>query len=348
MLTLVSMIAVSTPLVLGLVALSRGPSRGHPGDPASIAAQGSGLMDPARRCDRGRHLRWRWRASPSHSGDLVRTIDQWPQINETAGCPCCSVDSDAMDPKVVSRFLADYWTLVAQAQQHPVLSKERRDTMKALNTRLMRVNEILRTLAPDLALINARSLAQHAAAAPRVHRILEIFDGWLVMADHERLEGGPALPLAVLDPMVFASTAPLWAAGKYRQAVGDAATSVNHFTQNRLDRHDISDSDLMAQAFTDKPPEPGKPRLRCPGDQDSMTVQSMQRGAMFMSMGVFQAIRNPAVHMTGDWNPVTAAEHLTALSVVARWVRHWNVVIHIPPPPDYKALSIAIEQTTKS
>jgi hypothetical protein len=99
----------------------------------------------------------------------------------------------------------------------------------------------------------------------------------------------------------------------------------------------------MAQAFSDKPPEQGKPRLRCPGDQQSMTVRSMQQGALLMAQGCFQAIRNPAHHLTGDWNPVTAAEQLATLSVVARWVRHWDLAEYIPPPPDYRALSAALQ-----
>jgi hypothetical protein len=52
--------------------------------------------------------------------------------------------------------------------------------------------------------------------------------------------------------------------------------------------------------------------------------------------------------MTGDWNPVTAAEQLAALSIVARWVRHWHVVRFVPPPPDYDSLHALAEQMYKS
>lgn len=223
-----------------------------------------------------------------------------------------------MDRKAQVRLLADYRALIEKARQQPPLSGERSATMKLVNARLVRVNEILRTLGPDFSLISARSLAQHLAAAPRLARAQAIIDGHQIMSDHQRLGGGPALPLMVLDPMISHKITPLWDAEKYRQAVGDAATSVNHFTQNRLGRHDISDKDLMAQAFSDKPPEEGKPRLRCPGDHRSLAVRSMQQGALLMAQGCFQAIRNPAHHLTGDWNPVTAAEQLAALSLVAR------------------------------
>jgi hypothetical protein len=117
------------------------------------------------------------------------------------------------------------------------------------------VNEILRTLGPDFGLIRARSLSQHLAAAHRLARATEIISGHQMMSDHLLLGGGPALPLMALDPMISQVVAPLWKAGKYRQAV---------------------------------------------------------------AQGCFQAIRNPAHHLTGDWNPVTAAEQLATLSLVAR------------------------------
>lgn len=95
-----------------------------------------------------------------------------------------------------------------------------------------------------------------------------------------------------------------------------------------------------------------KPRLRCPGNQKSQTVQSMQQGALQFSQGAFMAIRNPAIHQDGGWNPVTAAEHLAALSIVARWVRHWDVVHYVPPLPPLgafssSALDVTAQQTPR-
>ncbi len=133
--------------------------------------------------------------------------------------------------------------------------------------------------------------------------------------------------------MVSQVSFPLWGVGKYRQAVNDAATSLNSFAQSRIARYDISDKDLMAQAFSEKAPEPGKPRLRCPGDPGTETIKSLQDGARAFAVGTFQAIRNPAHHLTGDWNPVTAFHHLVALSQVAHWFRDWNVVQYVPPLP---------------
>lgn len=126
--------------------------------------------------------------------------------------------------------------------------------------------------------------------------------------------------------------------------VNDAATHLNTFVQSRIGRDDISDKDLMAQAFSDKPPEEGKARLRCPGNPVNETVRSQQEGARSFSIGVFQAIRNPAHHLTGDWNPSLAFHHLVALSQVAYWFRHWSIDRYRPPPPD---LNMVIAATRK-
>jgi hypothetical protein len=246
-----------------------------------------------------------------------------------------------MNRRIAHRALDQYQALVEQAQKQPWATKDRRATMKAVNGNLRMVNFYLLELLPDIAPITGTSLSYHADALPRVRRALDLLKSWsdmVVSNEDEDAVAQPLLPFVSMDWLVSGSIWELWQADKYRQAVNEAATRLNAFTQDRLGRHDASDSDLMAQAFSDKEPERGKPRLRCPGDHTKMTVQSMQRGAMLMSMGAFQAIRNPAAHLTGDWNPVTAAEYLAALSIVARWVRHWDVVRYVPPPPDLNAI----------
>ncbi len=253
-----------------------------------------------------------------------------------------------MNRETAVRHLSDYCALVKKAQRLPVLSKERRTTMKAVNEQVDLVNHCLRNIAPDFEPINAYYLPAHASSGlPRAYRALELIEAWGKMASGEWTAGGPALPLAVLEPVISSAAKHLWDTGKYRLAVAEAASGLSYLTQCRTGRHDISDKDLMAQAFSEKDPEEGKPRLRCPGDHGSITVRSMQQGALLMSQGCFQAIRNPAHHLSGDWNPVTAAEHLAVLSVVARWVRDWDLVRYVPPVPDYGTIRAAIEAQSR-
>jgi hypothetical protein len=121
-----------------------------------------------------------------------------------------------------------------------------------------------------------------------------------------RLEpDAPALSADRLHPWVWGAAATLWESGHYRQAVQAAATAVNAHAQTRLGTRALSDDKLIQEAFSDKPPQPGKPRLRCPGDKASSTVQSRQRGALSFGLGCFFAIRNPATHEHEEW-----AEHI--------------------------------------
>jgi uncharacterized protein (TIGR02391 family) len=138
-----------------------------------------------------------------------------------------------------------------------------------------------------------------------------------------------------------------WNHGQYRQAVASAAGKLNEYTQDRLGRHDISDSALMPEAFNPNPPKEGEPRVRCPGNPDSETVKSMQKGAQLLAMGAMMAIRNPAVHWTRNGNPAMAAEQLATLSVVARWVRYWDVVKYKPPVPGSAELLESIKENQR-
>jgi hypothetical protein len=69
------------------------------------------------------------------------------------------------------------------------------------------------------------------------------------------------------------------------------------------------------------------------------SVHSQQEGARAFAIGTFQAIRNPAHHVHGDRNPLTAFHHLAALSQVAHYFRNWKVVTYSPPPPDLSKLT---------
>lgn len=240
--------------------------------------------------------------------------------------------------------VTEYWALVKKGEKQPPLSGDRRAVMRDVNRKLPAVNKILHSLAPDLQPVRASRVSEHLAAWPLVERVLRVFGSWEAMSSSQQLAGQPVLPMSALDPVVSEVALPLWLAGKYRQAVNDAATSLCSFAQARIGRHDISDKDLMAQAFSDKEPEAGKSRLRCPGNPERETVRSQQEGARAFSIGTFQAIRNPAHHVTGDWNPVLAFHHLAALSQVAYWFRNWDIARYTPPPPDYGAGSAVLAE----
>lgn len=134
-------------------------------------------------------------------------------------------------------------------------------------------------------------------------------------------DDAPEISAGDLHPWVWGGAASLWQSGHYRSAVEDAAKKVNAETQNKLGRRDISETKMFQEAFSEKPPEPGKSRLRRMTPDGSDTYRSMQRGAMAFAEGIYAGIRNPFNHEgPQEISEQVALEYLAALSVLARWV----------------------------
>ncbi|MFJ7201633.1 MULTISPECIES: TIGR02391 family protein [unclassified Streptomyces] len=133
--------------------------------------------------------------------------------------------------------------------------------------------------------------------------------------------GAPQLDASTMHPWVWGSVQGLWGSGHYRQAVGVAAVAVNVQAQAKLGRRDASESKLFGDAFSIKPPEAGRPRLRLGPDDGSDTWRSRHEGAAAFARGVYAAIRNPIAHEQGDeLEENEALEQLAAFSLLAKWI----------------------------
>lgn len=146
------------------------------------------------------------------------------------------------------------------------------------------------------------------------------------MSRHQELrenigENAPELSAARLHPWVWDGARSLWQSRHYRSAVEDALKKVNAEAQNKVDRRDVSETNLFREAFSENPPQAGKPRLRRMANDGSDTYKSLQRGAMALAEGIYAGIRNPLNHEApSDLSDQVALEYLAALSVLARWV----------------------------
>lgn len=139
-------------------------------------------------------------------------------------------------------------------------------------------------------------------------------------------ENAPELSAAKLHPWIWEGAKSLWQSGHYREAVGGAIRKLNAETQNKVDRRDVSETDLFKQAFSLDSPKTGKARLRRTKDDGSDTYRSVQRGVMTFAEGVFAGIRNPLSHeVDQELSEREALEYLAALSVLARWVDQSDV-----------------------
>jgi len=134
-------------------------------------------------------------------------------------------------------------------------------------------------------------------------------------------DNSPHIAASQLHPWIWEGARSLWNSGHFREAVSAAVRKINAETQNKIERRDISETDLFKQAFSPDPAQEGKSRLRRMNPDSSKTYQSVQRGAWSFAEGIFAGIRNPLSHEAeNELSEHEALEYLAALSVLARWV----------------------------
>lgn len=180
--------------------------------------------------------------------------------------------------------------------------------------------QILRVLDPQLAeKVDVDQMGGEATARHQAQRglgMLADMDEWTTRLAPD----APTLTADRLHPWVWDPARTFFDSRHYRAAVHAAASSINAHTQDKLGRTDIADDKVMQEAFSDKAPEAGKPRLRVAGDPASPTTQSRQRGALQLGLAAFFAVRNPAAHETIEWTEHEALEQLAVLSLLARLI----------------------------
>lgn len=141
-----------------------------------------------------------------------------------------------------------------------------------------------------------------------------------MLAGHD---ASPRLAGSQLHDLVWRAASAQWSTGHRQEAVLAAAKAVNSRLQDRLGRRDVSEVKLVREAFSEKPPDVDKPRLRFPRIEDDQTRESMRQGVMGFGTGCSQAIRNPVSHLPNEQHELTeqeALERLAALSLFARWI----------------------------
>jgi uncharacterized protein (TIGR02391 family) len=125
---------------------------------------------------------------------------------------------------------------------------------------------------------------------------------------------------AGLHPLVRDAARALWLDRHYRQAVAAAAEALISQLKKRTGRNDLSDTALWQEAFSAKPPSPGKRRLRWPGHPDDRPVKSMNDGLRQFAPGMQMTVRNGVVHSSDHMAEQEALERLAVLSLMARWL----------------------------
>lgn len=152
-------------------------------------------------------------------------------------------------------------------------------------------------------------------------------------ADIEEMLGNhdasPLLAANQFHPHVWTAASAQWSTGHHHEAVLAAAKAVNSMLQAKLNRRDVSEVNLVQEAFSQSDPAAKRPRLRFLMIQDERTRDSMTQGALSFGVGCFQAIRNPVGHLPNEEHELSeqdALERLAALSLLARWIDQADLV----------------------
>lgn len=130
----------------------------------------------------------------------------------------------------------------------------------------------------------------------------------------------PTVATDRMHPVIWGVARRLWSGGHYQHAVAAAARSLVTQVKARTDQNDVPEASLWQETFVDRAPEPGRPRLRWPGDPTNRDVQSMNAGLRQLASGMQMTIRNGAADSVGEMGREEALERLAALSLLARWV----------------------------
>ncbi|MET7901307.1 TIGR02391 family protein [Streptomyces sp. NPDC005355] len=235
-----------------------------------------------------------------------------------------------MDRDWMRQRLEAFDELVTQYRNVQYANGDTSDERKQLFEAEPTVVRILRRLDPQM--LDSEVLGEDAWQGLTIN-VNEVRRGIGILADMDEwttrmAPDAPSLPADRFHPWVWDAARTFWESKHYRAAVHAAATSINAHLQDKLGRRDLSDAKLVQEAFSDKAPETGKPRLRIPGDQTDPGVQTRQRGALQLGQGAYFALRNPAAHETGDLAEQDALEQLATFSVLARLIDGCQIVMH--------------------
>jgi hypothetical protein len=175
-----------------------------------------------------------------------------------------------------------------------------------------------------------RPLLEPADVLDACDQAIGRLEGMILKAEAER---PPAIGAEALHPIVWGAAMALWRNGHYREAVAGAAEAVAGMAKIRTRRNDVAETALWQEAFSDKPPQPGKPRLRWPGDPAARDVKTMNDGLRQFAPRAQMTIRNPAAHGARELDQQVALERLAVLSLLARWVDECKLMEELAPPP---------------
>ncbi len=188
------------------------------------------------------------------------------------------------------------------------------------------VQEIMNRTIEDPAIIETHDNDVLETARMVVMEALGFLD---VDESREKLGPGsrsPYIYASSMHPWVWNAANAFLDSGHYSQAVEQAWKSINAYLQQKVGRRELSDDELVNEIFS--PPKGSQflVKLLVPGDQQTRSWLSKQRGMHHLGQAVVAGIRNILAHEHLEISEIQALEYLAMMSVLARWADEAEVV----------------------
>ncbi|WP_216695575.1 TIGR02391 family protein [Dietzia psychralcaliphila] len=129
---------------------------------------------------------------------------------------------------------------------------------------------------------------------------------------------------ALMHPIIWSGAAAHWTTHQYRVASREAAEALTVHWKERLERFDADDTSFWQPTLSPGIPEPGKPKLRWPGQKSDKTTRSMRGGLEplakslnNLATGLNLTVRNITTHSRNELDEQEAIERLGAYSYLA-------------------------------
>ena len=129
-----------------------------------------------------------------------------------------------------------------------------------------------------------------------------------------------------MNPLIWGAARKLWNDEHYREAVLAASGALVHHVKQLTGMTEVDETNVWQQAFSSNDPQPGRPRLRWPGDPKDQTVRSMNEGLRLYGPALQLVVRNPLTHHLTEISAQQGAERLSALSLLAQWLEACDLV----------------------
>ncbi|HYI61529.1 MAG TPA: TIGR02391 family protein [Acidimicrobiales bacterium] len=229
------------------------------------------------------------------------------------------INEEAATQALIARLEAFLTVASEKGKLGTIRPARQREVEDQIGRQVGSVRRICNELSPGLGDFPLTTVSGAQKAAVAVRTAIGILQDREELEADLRASGVRSAPLLDLSPRVWESARSLWSSGQHNEALHAAWKAINAHLRQRLGRPDLSDDNLVTEAFG--PDATKRARLHLPGDKQTDTWRSRQRGLLHLAQACVAGIRHPVAHEADHQIPYDlAVEQLACLSLLSHWI----------------------------